>query len=102
MNKEDKKIVEEFEKVKFFHKIIMIQGYIKSGLEDMLEHYIVKKYEDDIQGTTLDEKADSFYEIFEANHNRGDDRDLDELYNYCWSKMVGRLPENANFRGALK
>lgn len=96
----DGELEKEFEKFKFYHKVIMVQGYIKSCTEDMFEHYLLQKY-CDLEGT-VEEKADQLFDIFEENHKRKDDRDLDEIYNYCWSKLVDKLPESANFKESIK
>ena len=90
----------EFEKFKFYHKVIVVQGYIKAKPEELENNVLLQKY-NDLEGT-LQEKMDDLFDIFEASHKKHDDKDLDEIYNYCWVQIVDKLPESANYKGSIK
>ena len=96
-NYKDGELEQEFERYKFYHKLIVVCSTLQ-----VLEEGKVKDLMGDIQEDReafIDELTESLY----AKHfDEEDDSELNKLYAYCWDKLVVRIPDNANFKREME
>ena len=90
----DGELEKEFEKFKFYHKYIAVKATLLSQ-KDIFDSYLIKdRYT--LKGS-VKKKTETLCNLLMDMHDRGDDKDLDELYNYCWNVMVEKFDEHINF-----
>ena len=56
----------------------------------------------DVQGESSARKAVMICNLLTDQHDAGDDKLLDELYQFCWNKLSPSLTEHSNFTEGFK
>lgn len=93
----DGEMEQEFTELAFCHKIMVSWEALKEFADEgIFEHYLIKdKY--DLTGDVEVDSEHICKTLYDKYRNEKDDRELTELYNYCWDKLCPLLEEDENF-----
>ena len=93
----DGEMEQEFAELAFCHKIMVSWEALKEFADEgIFDHHLIKgKY--NLTGDVETDSEAICETLFNKYRIEKDDRELTELYNYCWDKLCPILEENANF-----
>ena len=99
-NYKDGELEEEFSLFCYYHKLVTIGFALKLEDESVYKNnrFLKEKYEEVSKSTTdMLEIADAVLDIYIAQHDEGDDSELNEVYEYCWDIVVSKIEDNMNY-----
>ena len=88
---------QEFAELAFCHKIAVSWEALKEFADEgIFDCYLIKnKY--DLTGDPIVDSEHICKVLYDKYRANKEDKELTELYNYCWDKLCPILEENANF-----
>lgn len=89
---------QEFEKYKFYHKYGIIEAALMVFADEgIYDSYLLRDKYDDITVTGDDKACEIVHRLADKHFDHADDKELDELYNYCYEMYAPLLNETDNF-----
>ena len=100
----DGELEHEFSLFSCYHKLVTIGAVLKRAvlINDMspYKHRLIKGKYKEVKALGLNDyekEADAIVEYFSDQHDKGDDTELNIVYEYCWKKLVPFIADNINY-----